>query len=71
MSLFKRKPKKVIRITKAAKIIGCSSESIRTGAVGGFLLFKLNPEKTTSPLLIFENELEAYLEKREKQLQIL
>lgn len=67
MALFKRKLRKAIRITAAAKIIGCSSESIRTKAVGDFQIFKLNPEKATSPLMMFEAELEAYLEKREMQ----
>lgn len=68
MALFTRKPKKVIRITRAAELIGCSSESIRTGAVGDFQIFKLNPKKQTSPLLIFEDELERYLQKREKPI---
>ena len=49
-------------------MIGCSSESIRSGAVGDFRLFKLNPDKTTSPMMMFEDELNNYLEKREKQL---
>ncbi len=66
MALYSKKPKKVIRITQAAELIGCSSESIRTGAVGDFRLFKLNPEKATSPVLMFEEELMAYLQKREK-----
>jgi hypothetical protein len=69
MALFTRKPKKTIRITRAAKLIGCSSESIRTGAVGDFRLFKLNPDKATSPVMMFEEELHAYLEKREANLR--
>lgn len=68
MALATRKKRKVIRVREAAEIIGCSSESIRTGAVGAFRTFKLNPEKTTSPLLMFEADLEAFLDKRERQL---
>lgn len=65
MSQVRRKPKKPIRISKAAEIIGCSSESIRTGAVGPFTLFKLNPDRVTSPWLTYQAELDAYLERRE------
>jgi hypothetical protein len=67
MSLLKLKPRKRIRITKAAKMIGCSSESIRTGAVGPFKIFKLNPEKATSPFLMYEADLNEYLERKEFQ----
>jgi hypothetical protein len=65
MSLIRRKPKKRIRISKAAELIGCSSESIRTGAVGKFRMFKLNPDKTTSPWMMYESELNDYLERTE------
>lgn len=66
MALIRSKVKKTIRVREAAKFIGCSSESIRTGAVGNFRIFKLNPDKATSPWLMHEAELEAFLERREK-----
>lgn len=66
MALIRSKPKKTIRIRDAAKYIGCSSESIRTGAVGQFRIFKLNPGRVTSPWLMHEAELTAYLERRER-----
>lgn len=66
MALIRSKLKKTIRMRKAAEIIGCSSESIRTGAVGKFRLFKLNPDRVTSPWLMHEAELTAYLERRER-----
>lgn len=62
MSLIKRKPRKAIRITEAAKLIGCSSESIRTGAVGRFTTFKLNPQRRNSPLYCYEAEVMRFLE---------
>jgi hypothetical protein len=46
-------------------LIGCSSESIRTGAVGQFEMFKLNPDKVTSPWMMYEAELHDYLERTE------
>jgi hypothetical protein len=63
--LVRRRPRRAIRITKAAELIGCSSESIRIGAVGKFQLFKLNPDRATSPWLMYESELTEYLERRE------
>lgn len=66
MPLSRRKPRKVIKIREAAEAIGCSSESIRTGAVGDFTLFKLNPEKQTSPLLMYQAELDVYLDRRDR-----
>lgn len=67
MSLVRRKRRKQIRITRAAKLIGCSSESIRTGAIGKFELFKLNPDSERSPWMMFEAELEAFLDRREQR----
>lgn len=64
MSLIKRKPRKVIRITEAAKAIGVSSETIRNG-LGGFQLFKFDEDKLTSPLYMYEAELEQFLKKLE------
>lgn len=71
--MLKRKPRKTIRVRRAAEIIGCSSEAIRRGIIGliypggvkPFTMFKLNPHVPTSPLLMFESELDEYLEKRE------
>jgi hypothetical protein len=63
---LKRKPRKQIRISEAARRIGCSKESIRTGAVGGFQTFKLN-DKQTSPLMCYEAEVAAFIENTEKR----
>jgi hypothetical protein len=63
--LVRRKPIKRIKISKAAELIGCSSESIRNGRVGPFRLFKLNPDRVTSPWLMYEADLNAFLERRE------
>ena len=48
-------------------MLSCSSESIRTGAVGDFKLVQMNPGKTTTPWLVAEAEVLAYIEQREKQ----
>ena len=60
MPLIKRKPRKTIRISQAAKMIGCSPESIRTGSIGGFQTFKLNDGRT-SPLYCYEAEVIEFL----------
>lgn len=69
MGLYKRNPnpKKAIRITAAAEIIGCSAQAIRIGLVGNFKMFKLNPDRKTSPLLMYESELNHYLDVRDRQ----
>jgi len=69
MPLLHRKPRKAIRISKAAELIGCSSESIRSGAIGNFTLFKLNPDKPRSLWLMYEADLLAYLERRDEAVQ--
>lgn len=71
MSLIRRQSRRAIRIRKAADLIGCSPESIRTGAVGNFTRFQLNPDKRTSPTMIYESELLDYLERRDRKIKAL
>lgn len=66
MSLLKRKPRKLLRVREAAAAIGCSSKSIRTGAIGNFTLIPLNPGRETTPLLVYEAEVVAFIERRER-----
>lgn len=60
MGLLKRKPRKAIRISEAARKIGCSSESIRTKRIGNFEMFRLT-DGPTSPLYCFEAEVDAFI----------
>lgn len=64
MALLKRKPRTTMRITEAARLIGCSSESIRTGAIGNFRTFKLKAAPT-SPVFCFRAEVEEFLRRRD------
>ena len=54
-----------MRITAAAKLLGVSSESIRTGAVGNFQTFKLKDART-SPVYCWAAEVKAYMQALEK-----
>lgn len=66
MSLMKtKKPRKKIRLKEAAEILGCSSQSILTGAVGNFKMVRLNNKKT-SPFYVFEADVLAFALKLEE-----
>ena len=65
MPLFKKKPRKPIRISEAARLIGCSSESLRTGAIGNFRMFRMDPAKPNSPWMCYERDVLDFIERRE------
>jgi hypothetical protein len=64
MSLIRRKPTKKIRVSEAARLIGCSSKSIKRGAIGNFRLFRLKDSRT-SPYYVLAADVERFLEQIE------
>ena len=61
--LIRRKPVKKIRVTEAARRIGCSHDSILRGSVGNFKIHKLN-DKRNSPAYVYEADVERFLQDR-------
>lgn len=51
-------------------MIGCSSKSIITGAIGGFTLRPLNPDVSRPQWLVAEAEVLAFIEQREKEAAV-
>jgi hypothetical protein len=65
--LVRRSPRRAIKIGQAAALLACSSESIRTGAIGRFKLFKQDPAKRNSAWLVHEAEVLDFIERRERE----
>jgi hypothetical protein len=68
--LVKRRPRRAIKISKAAQLLSCSSESIRTGAIGRFTLFKQDPAKRNSAWLVYEAEVIDFIDRREREATV-
>jgi hypothetical protein len=68
--LVRRAPKRAIKISKAAQMMACSSESIRTGAIGKFTLFKQSPTKRNSAWLVYEAEVLDFIDRREREATV-
>jgi hypothetical protein len=64
MGLVRREPRKRIRLAQAAKMIGCSTDTLLRWGI--FKVFKLNPDNKTSPWMVFEAEIHAYIAKTER-----
>lgn len=64
MGLVRREPRKRIRLAKAAKMIGCSTDTLLRWDL--FKTFKLNPEKRTSPWMVYEAEILAHIARTER-----
>jgi len=60
------RPRKLIKTNEAAKLIGCSSKSIKRGSYG-FQLFPQNPNSKRPVWMVEELEVKAFLEDRLRQ----
>lgn len=67
MSLSARQPRKALRLTTAATLIGCGPDTaLKILRDRGISLFKLRPEKANSPWMCWERDVLRLVEQREE-----
>jgi hypothetical protein len=68
MGLLHRKPRKAIKVSEVAKILGCGRDTVkRIAKQEGWLMWSLT-DGPTAPLYVYEAEVMAYLEKRQSHI---